>query len=147
MKKSLRTINIIAVLLSMSLVFSACGTKDAKVTGIEAGITDHSEDDFHLSAFLDNSTLIKNDYVLNVGEQYSLVVGFAYYGGSRQPGFENADNIKLYYDSDLFQIGEPSTDTGQLIYPLECKQDFTYTVILVEWSEKYHAEVIVSAVK
>ena len=147
MKKSLRIISIIVVLLSLLLALSACGTKEAKVTGIEAGITDLDESDFHLSALSDDSTLSKNDYVLNVGEQYRLVVGLTYNGGSRQPGFENANNIKLYFDSDLFQIGEPNANSGQLIYPLECKQNFAYTVILVEGSEEYHTEVIVSTVK
>ena len=148
MKKRLCIISLIAVLLSLlSVSFSACGTKDAKVTGIEAGIIGLNENDFHLSTLSDNTTLNNNDYVLNVGEQYRLVVGFTYYGGSRQPGFWHGNDIKLYFDSNLFQIGEPSADTGQLIYPLECKQDFTYAAILIELSEQYHTEVIVSTVK
>ena len=147
MKKRPHTVSGIALLLSLLLTFSACGTKEAKVTGIEAGITDLDANDFRPSALSDDSTLSKNDCVLKVGEQYRLVVGYTYHGGSRQPGFENANTIKLCYDSNLFQIGEPTTDSGQLIYPLACKQEFTYAAILVEASEKYHAEVIVSAAK
>lgn len=147
MKKRLRFISIIAGLLSLLLVLSACGTKDAKVTGIEAGITDLNENEVHLSALSDDSTLNNNDYVLKAGEQYRLVVGLTYNGGSRNPGFGNADAVKLFYDGDLFQIGEPDAEGGELVYPLECRQDFTYAAILVEASEKYHAEVIVSAVK
>ena len=147
MKKGLRTIGITAILVSALLILSACGADEAEVTGIEAGITGPNETDFHLSALSDDSTPSENDYVLKVGEPYRLVVGLTYYGGSRQPGLESADDIKLYYDGDLFQIGEPSTDSGQIIYPLECKQDLTYAAILVEESGKYAAEVIVSTVK
>lgn len=144
MKKGLRATGITAVIVSALLVLSACGADEAKVTGIEAGITGSNETDYHLSALSDDSTLSENDYVLKVGEPYRLVVGLTYYGGSRQPGLEDADKIKLYFDGDLFQIGEPSTDSGQIIYPLECKQNFTYAAILVEESGKYAAEVIVS---
>lgn len=146
MKKGLRIISVTACLLTLLLVCSACGTMYAEVTGLEAGITGLDETDFYLSPLSDNSTLNENDYVLRAGEPYRLVVELTYSGGSRQPGFASADGITLRYDRDLLQIGEPSTESGRLTYPLECRRDFTCGEILVESSEGFHAEVIISAV-
>lgn len=138
----------VIVLIALSLAsFAACGTSYGKITGIRAGIINFGSDgDCYSKECTDDSTLAENDYIIRVGEQYQIVVQLTYTGGSIQPGIESAENVKIVFDSNLLQIGEPSANHGNLYYPLACKNEFTCTAILIEDGD-YHAEVIVSAVK
>jgi len=76
---------IICTLYLMLLPFglTACGTTEAKVTGIMAGIgTERNHPFVYGNPFEDNETITENDYILQVGESYLLGVTFTQYGGS-----------------------------------------------------------------
>lgn len=136
------------IFLTLSLIsFSACGSTYAKVTGITAGIVnfDSNEAEYRTDC-IDDRTLTENDYLITTGIIYKLCVFYTFTGGSKTPIFSSAENVRLVYDDALLQIGEPSIKGELVYYPIECKSEFIYTAILIEVDEKYHTEVIVSAV-
>ena len=140
----------VTLLLALSLAsFTACGTSEGRITGIRAGIINFGSDgDSYSKDCIDDSTMTENDYLVNVGEQYQIVIELTYTGGSIVPGIESeaAKDIKLILDDGLLHIGEPSANHGYLYYPFECKIEFTCAAILIEYGE-FHTEVIVSTRK
>ena len=136
----------VSALMLCFFTLTACMTY-AKTTGIMADIVSFGSDGYgYEQACANPDTLAENDYLVKVAERYQIVIRLIFTGGSIVPGYESAKNVKLIYDGNLMQIGEPSANNGRLYYPLECKSEFTCAAILIEDGE-YHAEIIVSAVK
>lgn len=132
------------MLLSFSL--TACGTTEAKVTGIMAGIgTEQNHPFVYGNPFEDNETIADNDYILQVGESYLLGVTFTQYGGSIVRSIIT-DVITLKYDVEVLEITPPEEKEGvEVYYNLSCKKAVVNTVVIVEVNGEYSDTVIISA--
>ncbi len=139
---------IICTLCLMLLPFglTACGTTEAKVTGIMAGIgTERNHPFVYGNPFEDNETITENDYILQVGESYLLGVTFTQYGGSIVRSI-NTKIISLKYDVEVLEITLPEEKEGmEVYYNLTCKKAVVNTVVIVEVDGEYSDTVIISA--
>ena len=145
MKKIFTTLCLFCVLL-LPFGLTACGTTEAKVTGIMAGIgTERNHPFVYGNPFEDNETITENDYILQVGESYLLGVTFTQYGGSIVHSIVT-DAITLKYDVEILEITLPDEKEGvEVYYNLSCKKAVFNTAIIVEVSDEYTATVIISA--
>lgn len=145
MKKIFTTLCLFCVLL-LPFGLTACGTTEAKVTGIMAGIgTERNHPFVYGNPFEDNETITENDYILQVGESYLLGVTFTQYGGSIVHSIVT-DAITLKYDVEILEITLPDEKEGvEVYYNLSCKKAVVNTAIIVEVSDEYTATVIISA--
>ena len=139
---------IICMLCIMLLPFSltACGTTEAKVTGIMAGIgTERNHPFVYGNPFEDNETITENDYILQVGESYLLGVTFTQYGGSKVRSM-NTEIISLKYDVEVLEITPPEEKEDMVVYyNLTCKEAVVNTVIIVEVDGEFSDTVIINA--
>ena len=141
---------IICTLCLMLLPFglTACGTTEAKVTGIMAGIgTEQNHPFVYGNPFEDNETITENDYILQVGESYLLGVTFTQYGGSKVRSI-NTEIISLKYDAEVLEITPPEEKEGMKVYyNLTCKKAVVNTAVIVEVDNygEYSYTVIISA--
>lgn len=139
---------IICMLCIMLLPFSltACGTTEAKVTGIMAGIgTERNHPFVYGNPFEDNETITENDYILQVGESYLLGVTFTQYGGSKVRSM-NTEIISLKYDVEVLEITPPEEKEDMVVYyNLTCKKAVVNTVIIVEVDGEFSDTVIINA--
>ncbi len=141
---------IICTLCLMLLPFglTACGTTEAKVTGIMAGIgTERNHPFVYGNPFEDNETITENDYILQVGESYLLGVTFTQYGGSKVRSI-NTEIISLKYDAEVLEITPPEEKEGmEVYYNLTCKKAVVNTAVIVEVDNygEYSYTVIISA--
>ena len=141
---------IICTLCLMLLPFglTACGTTEAKVTGIMAGIgTERNHPFVYGNPFEDNETITENDYILQVGESYLLGVTFTQYGGSKVRSI-NTEIISLKYDAEVLEITPPEEKEGMKVYyNLTCKKAVVNTAVIVEVDNygEYSYTVIISA--
>ena len=145
MKKIFTTLCLFCVLL-LPFGLTACGTTEAKVTGIMAGIGTEEHHPFvYGNPFENNETITENDYILQVGESYLLGVTFTQYGGSIVHSIVT-DAITLKYDVEILEITLPDEKEGvEVYYNLSCKKAVVNTAIIVEVSDEYTATVIISA--
>ena len=138
---------IICTLYLMLLPFglTACGSDEAKVTGIMAGIgTERNHPFVYGNPFEDNETITENDYILQVGESYLLGVTFTQYGGSKVRSI-NTEIISLKYDTEVLEITPPEEKEGaEVYYNLTCKKSVQYTAVIIEVGG-YSYTVIISA--
>lgn len=127
---------------------TACGTTEAKVTGIMAGIGTEEHHPFvYGNPFEDNETITENDYILQVGESYLLGVTFTQYGGSKVRSI-NTEIISLKYDAEVLEITPPEEKEGMKVYyNLTCKKAVVNTAVIVEVDNygEYSYTVIISA--
>lgn len=139
---------IICTLCLMLLPFglTACGTTEAKVTGIMAGIGTEEHHPFvYGNPFENNETITENDYILQVGESYLLGVTLTQYGGSIVRSI-NTEVISLKYDAEVLEITPPEKNEAMTVfYKLSCKKSVTYTAVIVEVDGEYFDTVIISA--
>ena len=141
---------IICTLYLMLLPFglTACGTTEAKVTGIMAGIgTERNHPFVYGNPFEDNETITENDYILQVGESYLLGVTFTQYGGSKVRSI-NTEIISLKYDAEVLEITPPEEkEDMEVYYNLTCKKAVVNTAVIVEVDNygEYSYTVIISA--
>lgn len=141
---------IICTLCLMLLPFglTACGTTEAKVTGIMAGIgTERNHPFVYGNPFEDNETITENDYILQVGESYLLGVTFTQYGGSKVRSI-NTEIISLKYDAEVLEITPPEEkEDMEVYYNLTCKKAVVNTAVIVEVDNygEYSYTVIISA--
>lgn len=145
MKKIFTALCLFCVML-LSFSLTACGTTEAKVTGIMAGIgTEQNHPFVYGNPFEDNETIADNDYILQVGESYLLGVTFTQYGGSIVRSIIT-DVITLKYDVEVFEITPPEEKEGvEVYYNLSCKKAVVNTVVIVEVNGEYSDTVIISA--
>ncbi len=145
MKKIFTTLCLFCVML-LPFGLTACGTTEAKVTGIMAGIGTEEHHPFvYGNPFEDNETITENDYILQVGESYLLGVTLTQYGGSIVHSIVT-DAITLKYDVEILEITLPDEKEGvEVYYNLSCKKAVVNTAIIVEVSDEYTATVIISA--
>lgn len=150
MKKLSLLVCLICVFLSMGL--TACGSTAAKIYGIEACIDLPENHGVGIveTPLSDKTTLIKNDYILEVEKEYDLRVDYIAGGGSKYPVLFAEDFI-LKYDADIFDI-KPVYDENCLAdnkplkyYTLICKRAVLYATIIIEAKEQYSCNVIISA--
>ena len=136
----------VAMFVITALCLSACGRDEAKITGIHAGVTAVGGDGYN-SQYADESTLIENDYRLQVGGKYDLTVEYTAYGGSKYPGFSSSEGVKLIFDDGTFEINSPASERFEqcLRYELICLKPCFNSVIIIEADGKYTATVIISA--
>lgn len=138
---------IICTLCLMLLPFglTACGTTEAKVTGIMAGIgTEQNHPFVYGNPFEDNETIADNDYILQVGQNYLLGVALLQSGGSILNNL-STEFITLKYDSEILEITPPEEKEGaEVYYNLTCKKSVQYTAVIVEVGG-YSYTVIISA--
>ena len=145
----MKRLSIIICMLCIILLpfgLTACGSDEAKVTGIMAGIgTERNHPFVYGNPFEDNETITENDYILQVGESYLLGVTFTQYGGSIVHSIVT-DAITLKYDVEILEITLPDEKEGvEVYYNLSCKKAVVNTAIIVEVSDEYTATVIISA--
>lgn len=135
------------------LVFGlkGCGSDEAKIYGITAGVGTEQIDPFVYGNSLgDNETITENDYILQVGQNYLFCVGFIQYGGSKVRSMK-AEEISLKYDTEVLEITSPDENKGlDVYYNLTCKKSVAYTAIIVEFDDaystnEYSTTVIISA--
>ena len=135
-------------LMLMPFGLTACGTTEAKVTGIMAGIgTERNHPFVYGNPFEDNETITENDYILQVGESYLLGVTFTQYGGSKVRSI-NTEIISLKYDAEVLEITPPEEKEGmEVYYNLTCKKAVVNTAVIVEVDNygEYSYTVIISA--
>lgn len=135
-------------LMLMPFGLTACGTTEAKVTGIMAGIgTERNHPFVYGNPFEDNETITENDYILQVGESYLLGVTFTQYGGSIVHSIVT-DAITLKYDVEILEITLPDEKEGvEVYYNLSCKKAVVNTAVIVEVDNygEYSYTVIISA--
>lgn len=145
MKKVFIALCSVCVLL-LSFGLTACGTDEAKVTGIAAGIgTEQNHPFAYGNPFEDKETIIENDYNLQVGESYILGVTFTQYGGSIVRSI-NTEVISLKYDAEVLEITPPEEKEGmEVYYNLTCKKAVVNTAVIVEVDGEYSDTVIISA--
>ena len=145
MKKIFTTLCLFCVLL-LPFGLTACGTTEAKVTGIMAGIgTERNHPFVYGNPFEDNETITENDYILQVGESYLLGVTLTQYGGSIVRSI-NTEVISLKYDAEVLEITPPEKNEAMTVfYKLSCKKSVTYTAVIVEVDGEYFDTVIISA--
>lgn len=145
MKKIFTALCLFCVML-LSFSLTACGTTEAKVTGIMAGIgTEQNHPFVYGNPFEDNETIADNDYILQVGESYLLGVTLTQYGGSIVRSI-NTEVISLKYDAEVLEITPPEKNEAMTVfYKLSCKKSVTYTAVIVEVDGEYFDTVIISA--
>lgn len=147
MKKIFTTLCLFCVML-LPFGLTACGTTEAKVTGIMAGIGTEEHHPFvYGNPFEDNETITENDYILQVGESYLLGVTFTQYGGSKVRSI-NTEIISLKYDAEVLEITPPEEKEGMKVYyNLTCKKAVVNTAVIVEVDNygEYSYTVIISA--
>lgn len=136
------------LLLIISLTLTACGSTYAEIYGIVACIGLPEDDDaygVYNSPFADKTTLEKNDYVLEVGKTYHILVAYSAGGGSKYPVIANPESVIFHYDTDNLEIQSIMPNDGTIKhYALSCKQAIRYSAILIELDE-YSYTIIVSA--
>lgn len=116
----------------------------AKITGIKVSVVLPDADNYS-DALADGSTLCENDYVLATGKSYQLTVEYTASGGSKFPGFDDINDIELFYDSEIFKITPPNVEFVQTVrYELVCLRSVNYAAVIVQEGE-YTASVIISA--
>lgn len=144
MKKIFTALCLFCVLL-LPFGLTACGTTEAKVTGIMAGIGTEEHHPFvYGNPFENNETITENDYILQVGESYLLGVTLTQYGGSIVRSI-NTEVISLKYDAEVLEITPPEEKEGaEVYYNLTCKKSVQYTAVIVEVGG-YSYTVIISA--
>ena len=107
MKKKL-SIFVSFLLLILSLTLTACGSTKAKVYGIVACIGLPEDDDaaygVYNSPYADKTTLVKDDYVLEVGKTYHILVAYSAGGGSQYPAIANPESVIFNYDTNALEI-------------------------------------------
>lgn len=147
----MKRLSIIICMLCIILLpfgLTACGTTEAKVTGIMAGIgTERNHPFVYGNPFEDNETITENDYILQVGESYLLGVTFTQYGGSKVRSI-NTEIISLKYDAEVLEITPPEEKEGMKVYyNLTCKKAVVNTAVIVEVDNygEYSYTVIISA--
>lgn len=130
-------------IMLLSLGLTACGTTEAKVTGIMAGIgTEQNHPFVYGNPFENNETITENDYILQVGESYLLGVTFTQYGGSIVRSIVT-DVITLKYDTEILEITPPEKKEGmEVYYNLTCKKAVVNTAVIVEVDGEYFDTVI-----
>lgn len=136
---------LICILCTISLLFglSACGSDEAKVSGIYVSVV-IPDDDNYSDALADGSTAIKNAYALQVGNEYDLTIEYCASGGSKYP-ILTIDDIVLRYNTDIFKITRPAENHMQVArFKLTCKYAVDYSAVLIEVREYSHS-VIISA--
>lgn len=147
MIKIFTTLCLFCVML-LPFGLTACGTTEAKVTGIMAGIGTEEHHPFvYGNPFEDNETITENDYILQVGESYLLGVTFTQYGGSKVRSI-NTEIISLKYDAEVLEITPPEEKEGMKVYyNLTCKKAVVNTAVIVEVDNygEYSYTVIISA--
>lgn len=143
---ALCTVCAVCVLL-LQFRLTACGSDEAKVTGIAAGIgTEQNRPFVYDNPFYDSETITENDYILQVGESYLLGVTFTQYGGSKVSSI-NTEIISLKYDTEILAITLPEEKEGmEVYYNLTCKKSVSYTAVIIEVDGEYFNSVIISAV-
>lgn len=151
MKKLILLFCSLCMILSLSL--TACGSTEAKIYGIRAFVglpEDNGQYGITDSPLADKTTLVENDFVLEIGKTYDLLVDYIAGGGSQYPVLF-AENFVLKYAAYIFDI-VPVYDENCLgenkplrYYNLTCKQATSYSTIIIEANEQYTCNVIVSA--
>ncbi|MCX4312350.1 MAG: hypothetical protein OSJ83_00610 [Clostridia bacterium] len=143
------------IFLSLYLLFSsgltACGSDYAKIYGIVACVGASEDNDptygVYYSPYADKTTLAEDDYILEVGKTYHILVDYSYGGGSRVPVITDAESVIFKYDTDALEIQSVTPNDRQVKhYSLICKQAIRYSAILIELDE-YSYTLIVSANK
>lgn len=138
------------LLLIISLTLTACGSTYAEIYGIVACIGLPEDDDaygVYNSPFADKTTLEKNDYVLEVGKTYHILVAYSAGGGSKYPVIANPESVIFHYDTDNLKIQSIMPNDGAIKhYALSCKQAIRYSAILIELDE-YSYTIIVSTTR
>lgn len=145
MKKIFTALCLFCVLL-LPFSLTACGSTEAKVIGIMAGIgTEQNHPFVYGNPFEDNETITENDYILLIGESYLLGVTLTQYGGSIVRSI-NTEVISLKYDAEVLEITPPEKNEAMTVfYKLSCKKSVTYTAVIVEVDGEYFDTVIISA--
>lgn len=145
MKKIFTALCLFCVLL-LPFGLTACGTTEAKVTGIMAGIGTEEHHPFvYGNPFENNETITENDYILQVGESYLLGVTLTQYGGSIVRSI-NTEVISLKYDAEVLEITPPEEKEDMVVYyNLTCKKAVVNTVVIVEVDGEFSDTVIINA--
>lgn len=142
MKKFFIGLAAVCVML-LPFGLASCGSTKAKISGIYASAV-MPEADAYSDTLADGRTIAENAYALRVGEAYQLAVMYTASGGSQYPVLR-IDGITLRYDSDIFEIDQPTEKYMEVArYRLTCKRAVDYSAIIVE-VDKYSYSVIVSA--
>ncbi len=131
----------------MLLLFglTACGSTTAKIYGIHACVELPENGNVFSYTLADENTLFENDYVLQYGQTYHLLVAYTAGGGSQYPVM-SVDAIKLYYDDNALEINQPIENIDEVIcYQLTCKESIAYTAVIIEVDGEYFDTVIISA--
>jgi len=138
-------IYIVSAFLLLSFV--ACGSTVCKITGCYGGIVRQGEyySDDAQNPFTDKSTVMENDYLLEVGKAYDLIVSYTATGGSRFPVM-SAENVRLRYDADALEISLVSESTGEVLrYGLICKHAVINAAVIAEVYGKYSFCLVITA--
>ena len=148
MKKKLSIFVSFLLLIILSLTLTACGSTKAKIYGIVACIGLPEDDDaaygVYNSPYADKTTLVEDDYVLEVGKTYHILVAYSAGGGSQYPVITNPESVIFNYDTDALEIQFVTPNDGEIKhYALTCKQAIRYSAILIELDE-YSYTIIVS---
>ena len=131
-------------ILLLSFGLTACGSTKAKINGIRSCVGLPENGKVFSSTLADETTLTENDYNLQSGKTYYLLIAYSASGGSRYPAMP-AEKIKLYYDDKTLEIGQALNGNDEVIYyPLTCKKEVAYAAIIVEVDE-YTYTVIINA--
>ncbi len=132
----------------LSFGLTACGTTHAKVVGIMTGVVAEHDRNYSYTygnPLSDNETLVENDYILQVGQNYFLAVTYIQTGGSIIRSI-TTENITLKYDTQVLEITMPEVNEGEeVLYGLTCKNSVVNTAVIVEVDGKYCETVIISA--
>lgn len=143
----MKKLSIFLCSLCLLMVFglTACGSTKAKIYGIHSCVGLPENGNVFSYALADENTLFENDYVLECGQTYHLLVAYSAGGGSQYPVM-SANTIKLYYDDNALEINQPFESIGEVIcYQLTCRESIAYTAVIVEVDGEYSSTVIISA--
>lgn len=135
--------SVCVMLLSFSL--TACGSTKAKIHGIHTCVGLPENGKTFSNTLADENTTFENDYILQYGQTYHLLVTYTAGGGSQYPVL-SADNVKLYYDDNVLEIKQPVESIDDVIcYQFTCKESITCTAVIIEVDGEYTTSVIISA--
>ena len=124
---------------------TACGSTKAKIYGIHTCIGLPENGNVFNYTLADENTPFENDYLLQCGQTYHLLVAYSAGRGSQYPVM-SAKTIKLYYDDNALEINQPFESIDEVIcYQLTCKNSIAYTAVIVEVEGEYSSTVIISA--
>lgn len=140
--KRISAVLAISVLFILCISLTACGSGESKLTGISAQVA-FENDEFYsenLNLILNDKTPIENDYALRADRKYNLLVTYTW-RGSKAP-ILNADDVKLNYDNDCFEIKALKNNDSYARFELSIKRAVINSVIIIEVGDFFDTVII-----